>query len=225
MSGRVQACVCWPSCVTLIAAPLQDSGSLERRKPISLNSQRAAQRDTEVLHSNFTAINPHHSDGAGGSGRRQPEGKEMGSDSGRTPLYPILLDLLFSPRRGSQRLSWKHTQKKKKKVYLHSFNLRYSHTFLRFPSHKNKPTHADFCSSTHHALRGFFYICISSRPGESAPTASSRELVMTERFVAQEGKRTHTHTHTHKYTLNTSGNTRIVHRLRFLWRHLLFNIQ
>lgn len=140
MSGRVQACVCWPSSVTLMAAPLQDSGSLERRKPISLNSQRAAHRDTEVLHSNFTAINPHHSDGAGGSGRWQPEGKEMGSDSGRTPLYPILLDLLFSPRRGSQRLSWKHTPEKTKFICVHSISDIHTLSYVSLPTQTNPHT-------------------------------------------------------------------------------------
>lgn len=123
-----------------MAAPLQDSGSLERRKPISLNSQRAAQRDTEVLHSNFTAINPHHSDGAGGSGRWQPEGKEMGSDSGRTPLYPILLDLLFSPRRGSQRLSWKHTPEKKKFICVHSISDIHTLSYVSLPTQTNPHT-------------------------------------------------------------------------------------
>lgn len=50
-------CVYWLSFLTLMAPPLQDSYSLERRKPISLNSQGAAQRDTKVLHNNSQLSN------------------------------------------------------------------------------------------------------------------------------------------------------------------------
>lgn len=95
-SGRswLCVCVCWLSFLTPLTAPLQDSSSVERRKPISLNSQRATQRDTEVLHSNFTVISLHRCEGAEGSGRWQPQGEEMGSDSGC--IHPIL-SYLFSP--------------------------------------------------------------------------------------------------------------------------------
>lgn len=74
--------------MTPVAAPLQDNSSLERRNPISLNGQGATQKDTEVLHSNFTAINLHHCEEAEGSGWWQPEGKVMGSDPGCIPFPP-----------------------------------------------------------------------------------------------------------------------------------------
>lgn len=114
-----------------MAAPLQDSGSLESRKPISLNSQRAAERDSEVLHSNFTASNPHHCEGAEGLVRWQPEGKEMGSESGCIPFYPILSYLPFSTFLSPQTSSEK-------------FN-----TFTGTHRHTN------FSSTTHCVLCGF----------------------------------------------------------------------
>lgn len=80
-----------------MAAPLQDGCSLESRKPISLNSQRAARRGAEVLHSNSQPSTLITAKGAEGSGRWQPEGKKTGSDSGCIPFSPILSYLLFPP--------------------------------------------------------------------------------------------------------------------------------
>ena len=101
LRGNVRSALCIYKCVcmsflTLLAAPLLDGSSLERTKPIRLYSQRAAHRDTEVLHSNFTAISPQRRVRAEGSRRWQPEGEEMGSDSGCIPSHPILSYLLFS---------------------------------------------------------------------------------------------------------------------------------
>lgn len=115
---RVSVCV---SFLTPSAAPVQDSSSLERRNPISLNSHRAAQKDIEVLHSNFTAINPHRCEGAGGSGWWQPDGEEIGSGSGCIPFLffiqssPIYCSLLSHPLKQAHRevvfCYWSHRLK------------------------------------------------------------------------------------------------------------------
>lgn len=145
MSGQSILYVCasgdcsfWPHWLLLCRLAALWRGA----KPISLNSWRATQRDTEVLQSNFTVISPHHCERPEGSGRWQPEGEEMGSDSGCIPSHPILSSL-FSPfssphNQASSGFLWladRHTQRHTFfrtgnthwEVYLHSCNRKYSH--------------------------------------------------------------------------------------------------
>lgn len=87
---RERMCVVWYVSVLIILADNNGLGLLERRKPIRVNCQGAVQRDTVVFHSNFTDNDPHPSERTESSGRWQPEGKEMGSDSGCDYFSPIL---------------------------------------------------------------------------------------------------------------------------------------
>lgn len=179
-----------------MAALLQDSGSLERRKPISLNSLKSAQRDAEVLHNNFTAIDPHHCEGAEGSGWWQPEGEEIDSGSGCIPLHPILSYLLFPPffsphitacsvflgladkRRDTFLQLETHTEKF---IYIHEiFFLSPSHDQNTFTqAHAHTSTHTHFSSSTHCVLCGF---TISASPHglvSLRPQLAVRKVIMT----------------------------------------------
>lgn len=113
--------------LTPLVAPLLDSRSLERTKPISLNSQRPAETDAKVLYSNFTAIHPHHWEGAEGSGHWRPEGEEMGSDTGFMILFSafLLLKVLWLTDKHTH--TYFSTTGAHIEVYLHYCNLKCSY--------------------------------------------------------------------------------------------------
>lgn len=183
------------SFLTLMAAPLQDSCSLESRKPISLNSQRAARRDAEVLHSNsqpsalITARGQRVQDG----GSRRAEKWAQSQDASLSiQSSPTSCSLLSYPLRSKplQRVSGQRTVTHTdtffcgKFIYIHAIPNIHTKTFSVFPFSISQPQHI---RTNKHKLQleytlcplRLYYICISSRPGESAATASRKEVTLT----------------------------------------------